>query len=92
MDLYKHGTGPVLPNQWGQHTFTGLYVYRISSDNGFSFLGGISTTTSTSQFDRYYPWTRGLFVEETVYAITPDTVNSAIIDDLDNTVEALSIQ
>jgi hypothetical protein len=92
VDLYEHQGKPQAPWDRGIHMFSGLYVYRVKSDDGFSFLGRISTSSSTSQFDSYYAWTRGLFVEDTVYAVTHDTVNSAIIDDIENTVETLNIR
>ncbi len=91
VDLYEHQGKPQTPQDYGIHTFSGLYVYKVNSDDGFSFLGRISTSSGTSQYDRYYSWTRGLFVENTVYAITPDAVNSATIDDIENTAESLNI-
>ena len=90
--LYEHQGKPQAPWDHGIHTFSGLFVYKVNSDDGFSFLGRISTSSINSQFDRYYAWTRGLFVGNTVYAITPDTVNSATIDDIENTVEALHLK
>jgi hypothetical protein len=92
VDLYEHQGKPQAPWDRGINTFSGLYVYTANSIDGFSFLGRISTSISTSQFDRYYSWTRGLFAEDTVHAITPDTVHSASIDDIENTVEALNIK
>ncbi len=92
VDLYEHQGKPQTPWDHGIHMFSGLYVYKVNSNDGFSFMGRISTSSGTSQFDTYYAWTRGLFVEDTVYAVTPDTVNSASIDDIQNTGETLHIR
>ncbi|UCH80409.1 MAG: beta-propeller domain-containing protein [Nitrospiraceae bacterium] len=92
IDLYEHQLKPQTPWERGIHVFSGLYVYRVKSDDGFSFLGRISTSNSTLQYDRFYSWSRGLFLEDRVYAITPDTVNSAAIDDINNTMEVLPVK
>ncbi len=91
VDLYEHKAEPQAPWDRGTHMFSGLYVYKVTSNDGFSFLGRISTSNITSQYDRYHSWTRGLFVEDNVYAITSDSVQSADIDDMENTVALLRI-
>jgi hypothetical protein len=62
------------------HTFTGLYVYRATVAAGFDFLGRIDTAPSGSSY--YGPaWTRAVFVGGTAYAVTPDAVRAAAVED-----------
>ena len=64
--------------------FTGLYVYQVTTTNGFEQLGRIST--ATEQQDYYYwggpDFTRGVFIDETVYAVSSESVQSAAVEDI----------
>lgn len=83
INLYEHLTPPEQPYTYGTQTFNGLYVYRVSTENGFEFVGRISTDSEDSGYS-YAWWTRGIFVDETVYAVTNDLVRSAPIEDPKN--------
>ena len=62
-------------------TFIGLEVYRANGVTGFELLGRISTGTINGLIanPRY---TRGVFVENEVYAITPDLIKAAPLQDI----------
>ncbi len=92
VDLYEHQVEPEYPYSNGAHTFTGLYVYRISIENGFDYLGRISTAQDTSQTYNNGYWLRGLFIDEHVYAVTHEALRSANIDDIENSVNTLIFQ
>lgn len=65
----------------GTHTFTGLYVYRVTVGDGIEHVGRIDTASSGSSYYRS-GWTRGVFIGDDVYAVTPDAVRAAAVDDL----------
>jgi len=87
VDLYEYQGEPDYPYSYGTHTFTGLYVYRVTVENGFEYLGRISTAPETGE-TYYYgsSWLRGLFIEQDVekdvYAVNDEAVRSADIDDI----------
>lgn len=57
-------------NERGRSVFNGLHVYRVTPATGFEFLGGIAT-------DGAGWWTRGVFIDRNVYAVTRNSVRSA---------------
>ena len=62
-------------------TFIGLSVYRATAQAGFELLGNISTGTIDGliTFPRF---TRGVFIDNDVYAATPDVVRAAPLADV----------
>jgi len=86
IDLYDGDTtGP----EYGSHAFTGLYVYRVTVDSGFEFLGRISSAeglTSNNCFQGYYGSTRGVFIGDHVYSVTESAVKSAALSDVSTIV------
>jgi len=83
IDLYEgQTTGP----EYGRHTFTGLYVYHVTVAEGFTLLGRISTRdVSASPWEETMAWwwyaydqyTRGVFINDNVYAVTDSIVKAA---------------
>lgn len=61
--------------------FDGVYIYRVSAADGLTELGRIST-----RFDEAQYWgasfTRGIFVDQDVYAVTDLGIHSASMIDL----------
>ena len=58
-------------------SFEGLIVYDVSTDDGFAELQRISTIYDTF----YYPWfTRGVFINDVVYAVTSLGVRCVRLD------------
>ncbi|NOY83835.1 MAG: hypothetical protein GXO96_03240 [Nitrospirae bacterium] len=55
-----------------------LYIYRLTKEGGFEFLGKIKTS-------KFLAWTRGIFVDKNVYAVQENGIFSAEVDDIQNT-------
>jgi uncharacterized secreted protein with C-terminal beta-propeller domain len=89
--LYEYEQDPPPAWEFGGPTFAGLYVYRVTREAGFEFLGRISTAPSDDLTYYYAPWTRGLFIDDSVYAVVSDAVRSAATDDIANTIHTLSL-
>ncbi|NOY69887.1 MAG: hypothetical protein GXP53_10465 [Deltaproteobacteria bacterium] len=77
VNLYEHLTLPDQPWEWGTHTFDGLYVYSASGDNGFTFKGRLALTQAQWPY-----WSRGIFIGDTVFAVDPDEVKSAPVEEI----------
>ncbi len=60
--------------------FDGLVVFSASVDDGFNELGRLSTRFSDAGFF-YSSFTRGVFIDDSVYAITDIGVREALIAD-----------
>ncbi len=75
---------PENPEDGGANTFNGLYVYRLTDDYGFDFLGRIplSDGGETNNATYYPDWYRGVFMDDYIYALTPYTVKAAPIDNI----------
>jgi inhibitor of cysteine peptidase len=78
---------------FGQFTFQGAYVYRLSLDNGFEYKGRITHQTPEEiqqQTDEYYWYwgssntdiTRTLFIGDVIYTISDSMVKMNNLDDL----------
>ena len=90
VDLYEHPEEPVKPNQYGDRTFTGLYVYRVTIEDGFKFLGRISTADEDEYYYRGW-WIRGVFIEDSVYAVQQNKIFSAQWDAIDSGINFLPL-
>jgi len=65
--------------------FSGLYVYRATPEGGFEFLGRLSALRN----DRAYfgpEFTRGIFIGDTVCAVTSDNVQVSMVEDVEEPV------
>jgi inhibitor of cysteine peptidase len=82
IDLHEYSQPPEYPWSYAERTFNGLYVYHLSDQTGFERLGRIDTQTDAGDAAATVLWTRGLFVEEQVLAVTPGSVRSASLDDI----------
>lgn len=91
IDLYEHITEPAHPSIIGEKTFQGLYVYRVSPDSGFQLLGRMSTERDTIDAG-YRHWTRGIFVDPQVYAVTKDAVHSAQTDQIEERIQTVFLK
>ncbi len=87
--LYEGGQGGPT---YGEHTFTGLYVYRVTAEEGFELLGRISTLADQQDQDYYWNrWTRGVFIGDFVYAATDERIRSAGIEEADTVIDTLEL-
>ncbi|MDY6854379.1 MAG: beta-propeller domain-containing protein [Thermodesulfobacteriota bacterium] len=91
VDLFEHETEPNLPYSNGINTFSGLYVYGVTVEDGFDPLGRISTDSAIGGWYYDYNWLRGVFIDEGVYAVNYQAVRSADIEDIEGTVNTLII-
>ena len=83
IDLYSEGTTGA---EYGTHEFTGLYVYHVTVEDGFSLLGRISTREETSLNCWWWYWsgaTRSVFINDHVYSVTDRGVKSAPLNAVD---------
>ena len=53
----------------------------MTVEGGFDLLGRIGTAPEGSYYWRS-SWTRGVFIADDVYAVTPDAVRAAAVDDI----------
>lgn len=86
IDLYD---GDTIGGEYGQHAFTGLYVYRVTVQNGFEFLGRIASTDGVTQngcYQGYYGRTRGVFIGDYVYSVTEHGAKAASLDSVSTVV------
>jgi hypothetical protein len=90
ISLYEHLLPQKYPWQHGEKTFEGLYVYRISAESGFHLLGRINTRNDKLNWT-HNPWTRGIFVDQQVYAVTNNAVRSALTDQIEESVQTFYI-
>jgi inhibitor of cysteine peptidase len=95
IDLYELQGAQSTPYDYGELTFKGLYVYRISTEveDVFKLLGKISTLSVLDEYGYYYnDWTRGIFIDDKIYAVTEEAVRSAEIIDIEGTIQSLTIE
>lgn len=90
VNLVEGGSGgPTM----GKPTFTGIYVYRVTTDNGFELQGRISTVTDQAGqpawYSYYNTWARGVFIGDHVFAVTDELVRSAGLDDVGTVIDTL---
>jgi uncharacterized secreted protein with C-terminal beta-propeller domain len=85
IDLYINDRSSEEPSTYGTYKGSGLYVYRVSTDGGFESIGQISTVDNPGDGYPSNQWTRGIFMDEDIFAITPTAVRRAAVDDIENT-------
>jgi len=91
IELYEgEPSGPV----YGQWTFTGLMVYRVSVEDGFTELGRIPIVPEDEDIaDQcrwwYYGPARGVFIGSNVYAVSDAGVSSAWLEDASTVLDEL---
>ena len=74
IDLYEIGS-PNYPYDYGDYQYSGLYVYEVSPEYGFTHLGTLRT--NRSEYEYYSTWMRGLFINEFVFAAGQNEIHSA---------------
>jgi len=85
------------PWDYGKYAFSGLYVYRVTSDDGFDLLGRIDTSNGSPVYE-WGPWysqayTRGIFAADSdvVYAVTDQVVVAAPLATPSETLDELDL-
>lgn len=90
IDIYSQTAGVW---DYGQHHFSGLMVLRVSPEDGFQELGSISFFDQASQngcYLAYYGAGRGVFIGDTVYAVSDVGVKAAALSDIANFLSTVS--
>lgn len=91
IQLYTHDGAPETPWEYGTHTFSGLYVYRVTAESGFEEMGRLPATAGRETMDDTNPeWTRGVFIDRHVFSVTPHAVASAAWSDIPGTTHVLA--
>ncbi len=70
------------PSSFGSPTFKGLCLFRVDAEDGIEFAGRIQT--ESVQGSGYYSsngWTRGIFMDDHVYAVTSVLVQAVPLAD-----------
>jgi len=88
LDTLNDSTATELAPDWGQFTFQGAYVYRLTIDGGFQLQGRITHQDDTTPQSTWY-WggsntdiTRALYIGNILYTISPSKVKANSLDDL----------
>lgn len=74
----------IMPEPVSSEGFDGLIVYRVSVDEGFTELGRLSTCFTTSSWDCWSSFIRGVFIGDDVFAVTDRGVRAAPVSDVDS--------
>ena len=91
VNLYEHLTPASTPWEYGTRTFNGLYVYHITDENLFEYSGRIRMTSDPDDFYFYPDWLRGIFIEESIYAVNADTIKTAETQSIDKIVDSIEL-
>ncbi len=79
VELHQHFAPPEYPFVDGYHSFTGLYLFRLTLENNFELLGMLSTAIPSETVP---DWTRTLFINDYVLAVTKSKLLSANTEDM----------
>lgn len=85
-------------SEYGELTFSGLYVYRVTLEDGFKHLGGLPHPVDPEAYTCSNWWTqsnsvvqRSVFMEDFVYAVALDRIDVAEVDDLEEPVASVAL-
>ena len=90
VDLRVHAEQPVNAWAYGEHIFTGLFVYRVTPENGFEYLGSIDMIDASTSY-YYNDWMRGVFIGSDIYAINREMIKAAPWGDIAKPFDSLTI-
>ncbi len=79
----------------GGLSFSGLIVHHVSADGLFTERGRISTQPPTvNEFDFFstVAFTRGVFLDDDVFAVTPDRVRGAAVSNVNGATISLELE
>jgi len=78
---------------YGSYTFSGVQVYQILPEEGITLLGQVSTSdTGDYGYPSYWGWTRGIFIEDSIFAVTETGVQVASISSPNQVLGSLDIE
>ena len=77
---------------WEYQT-SAVQVYHVTPENGITLRGQISTEPdSAAEYPSYWGWSRGLFIDDTVYAVTEIGVQAASLDSPGEVTQSIEIE
>lgn len=88
--LYESETTSEPPYSYGTYKNSGLWVYEISTETGFSKLGEI-TTSVASPYYGYNDWTRGKFNGDHIFTVQKNSVQTVKYDSMTDLVKKLDL-
>ena len=91
VDLHEYLSPPTVPWEYGTQTFFGLYVYRITGNNQLSYAGRIPMHPETHDTFYYPDWLRGIFIDQTIYAVNKEEVKSANTESVSQVVDRVDL-
>ena len=82
----------VYGNSWGYQT-SAVQVYHVTPEDGITLRGQISTEPDpAAEYPSYWGWSRGLFIDDTVYAVTEISVQAASLNSPGDVTQSIEIE
>ncbi|MCZ6655046.1 MAG: beta-propeller domain-containing protein [Planctomycetota bacterium] len=77
---------------WEYET-SAVQVYHVTPQDGITLRGQISTEpNAAAEYPSYWGWSRGLFIDNTVYAVTEISVQAASLDNPGDVTQSIEIE
>jgi hypothetical protein len=82
-------------------TFSGLMVYKVTTDAGFEYLGGVSHEAPETEYGGACSnwWTnsnskvkRSIFMDDYVFSITEDEIKANLVSNLGNDIAVIALK
>jgi inhibitor of cysteine peptidase len=71
-------------SSYGTATFSGVYIYGVSSENGFDYKGRLGEDITNGYYYNYSNPGRGFFIGDRVYQVNENLIRTAEINNLDS--------
>jgi hypothetical protein len=79
-------------NYWEYQT-SAVQVYHVTPEGGITLRGQISTEPEpAAEYPSYWGWSRGLFIDDMVYAVTETGVQAALLSNPDDVTQSIEIE
>ncbi len=83
----------VLYNDGWDYEFSGLQIYHVTPEEGITLRGQISTESDPEQgYPTYWGWSRGMFIEDLIYALTEVGVQAALTTSPGDVIKSIEIE
>ena len=77
---------------WEYET-SAVQVYHVTPQDGITLRGQISTEpNAAAEYPSYWGWSRGLFIDDRVYAVTEISVQAASLDNPGDVTQSIEIE
>ena len=77
---------------WEYET-SAVQVYHVTPQDGITLRGQISTEpNAAAEYPSYWGWSRGLFIDNRVYAVTEISVQAASLDNPGDVTQSIEIE